>query len=513
MMTNNKTLTQTFQTRVTLNQKDEFLLNQIAALLSRVSRRLHADLMNNKTPGSLKSSYIKSFGITARQFNACRVQLEGKIRSIKTLSNNRLKDLNERIATTEKKIKSLSKSSNKHKLYHKKKTLYRIASKRNKLKATLDSGRVSLCFGGGKLFNKQFFLENTNFSSHSEWKGEWQRKRDCEFFTLGSKDESGGNQTCTPFLEEDGTILLRLRLPDSLVNNGQKYLWIKGLNFEYGQKEIVSAIYESNRRSELQKEGNESYKEFGRAISFRFHCDEKGWRIFATVDIQAKKLESLRECGAIGVDINNDHLAIAEVDRFGNPINQWTIPLVLYGKSKNQAKALIGNACKQIIDLALASKKPIVIEKLDFQKKKKALKGSDVSFRRILSSLSYNQIIQGLESRGFKNGIEVIQVNPAYTSMIGRIKYAKDYGLTVHHAAAVCIARRMLKFSEKLPRQSLVPTGKGTHIAFSVPVRNRKKSSVSYFGEVYRKLKVTLVEYYRMAKSLSSDPPIRIFAS
>lgn len=47
-----------------------------------------------------------------------------------------------------------------------------------------------------------------------------------------------------------------------------------------------------------------------------------------------------------------------------------------------------------------------------------------------------------LLARAFKQGVIVIQVNPAYTSIIGRINFAKRYGLSVHLAAALCIARR-----------------------------------------------------------------------
>ena len=48
--------------------------------------------------------------------------------------------------------------------------------------------------------------------------------------------------------------------------------------------------------------------------------------------------------GAIGVDINSEHLAVAETDRFGNLVEAMRIPLNTYGKSTAQAKAVSGDA-------------------------------------------------------------------------------------------------------------------------------------------------------------------------
>lgn len=67
-------------------------------------------------------------------------------------------------------------------------------------------------------------------------------------------------------------------------------------------------------------------------------------------------------------------MAIAETDRYGNPIHHKSIRLNTYGKSSFQTKALIGDAVAKIIDLTILTQKPIIIEKLDFRKKKSTLK-------------------------------------------------------------------------------------------------------------------------------------------
>jgi hypothetical protein len=46
-----------------------------------------------------------------------------------------------------------------------------------------------------------------------------------------------------------------------------------------------------------------------------------------------------------------------------------------------------------------------------------------------------------------------LEVNPAYTSVIGQHKFARRYGISVHNAAALVMGRRFLGFSESLPLQ------------------------------------------------------------
>ena len=69
----------------------------------------------------------------------------------------------------------------------------------------------------------------------------------------------------------------------------------------------------------------------------------------------------------------------------------------------------------------------------------------------MLSSFSYGKIKACFISRGYREGVEVHQVNPAFTSVIGRVKFMERYGLSVHQAAALVLARRLLGCSERIP--------------------------------------------------------------
>ena len=104
--------------------------------------------------------------------------------------------------------------------------------------------------------------------------------------------------------------------------------------------------------------------------------------------------------GAIGVDLNVDHLAIAETDSSGNWVRSWRVALVTYGKSRHQAEAIIGDAVASIVGYARDVGQPIVIEKLDLRQKKAVLEGESRKDSRMLSSLSYGRTRACFLSRG-----------------------------------------------------------------------------------------------------------------
>ena len=173
--------------------------------------------------------------------------------------------------------------------------------------------------------------------------------------------------------------------------------------------------------------------------------------MFVTTKMAPVPAATDRGRGAIGVDLNADH--VAETDASGNYLLAWRVPLVTYGKSQRQAEAIIGDVVAGVVRYAKEAGKPIVIEKLDFKQKKAALEAESRRYSRMLSSFSYGKVKAYFISRGHRNGVEVFQVNPAFSSVIGRVKFMERYGLTVHQAAALVLARRLLGCSERVPRR------------------------------------------------------------
>ncbi|MDF5733461.1 MAG: hypothetical protein PUP92_37160 [Rhizonema sp. PD38] len=70
----------------------------------------------------------------------------------------------------------------------------------------------------------------------------------------------------------------------------------------------------------------------------------------------------------------------------------------------------------------------------------------------MLSGWAYKRFYELLESIYSNRGISLIPKNPAFTSLIGLIKYSRKYGISSEIAAAIVIARRGMNLSERLPR-------------------------------------------------------------
>ena len=66
---------------------------------------------------------------------------------------------------------------------------------------------------------------------------DWRAARSDEFFVLGSRDETAGCQLCVASVNDDGTLTLRLRMPDSLAGRHGKYLVVPNVRFASGHDE------------------------------------------------------------------------------------------------------------------------------------------------------------------------------------------------------------------------------------------------------------------------------------
>ena len=185
------------------------------------------------------------------------------------------------------------------------------------------------------------------------------------------------------------------------------------------------------------------------------------------------------------------------------------MPLITYGRSPHQAEAVIGDAVASVVEYAREVGKPTVIEKLDFRQKKAVLEGESRKYSRMLSSFSYGKVKAYFLSRGYRQGVEIHQVNPAYSSVIGRVKFMERYGLSVHQAAALVLARRLLGCSERIPRRWVAPIGNGVHVAFTVPARKRVKHVWTYWGAVSGQLRPALAAQHRLGKRRRGPNPVQ----
>ena len=121
---------------------------------------------------------------------------------------------------------------------------------------------------------------------------------------------------------------------------------------------------------------------------------------------QLKKVESTSKegNGAIGIDLNADHVACVETDRFGNPIRTQFFPGFRM-EINDQLKALTGDLCKKYW-LGKRDKQARRDRRLDFKKKKFTLKEEgNKKFSRLLSSFAYGLFFEFLIARAYKEGV------------------------------------------------------------------------------------------------------------
>ena len=508
-------LVSTYQTRIAdygdvEPTHGEAALAAYAELYGGVQRKLFADFSAGELPASLKRVYLQRYGIPARMFNGLRVSLEGKVSAVQKTMALRRDSLQRRIARAKREIEKAVERGRLNKVHHKRRRLANLRHRLSALEVDISVGRVRLCFGSKRLWRKQHDLEVNGYGSHEEWLSDWRDSRSDEFFVLGSRDETAGCQLCVANVADDGALTLRLRMPDSLAERHGKYLLIENVRFAYGHDQVLAALqsnseYVGYQRQHGEKEARST--ELGQAISYRFKRDGRGWRVFVSTNMMGVPVVTDRRRGAIGVDLNADHLAVAETDASGNCLNAWRVPLVTYGKSTHQAEALIGDAVASVVAYAKDVGKPIVIERLDFRQKKSVLEGTSRRYSRMLSSFSYGKVKAYFLSRGYREGVEVRQVNPAYSSVIGRVKFMERYGLSVHQAAALVLARRLLGCSERIPRRRVAPVGNGVHVAFTVPARKRVKHVWAYWGAISRQLRPALAAQYRLERRRRRSNP------
>jgi IS605 OrfB family transposase len=500
----------TYQTRLALNPQQAAALNAYASHYGQVERSLFASMRAKMEVNAQKREFLTRFGFTARQFNAVRVGLEGKIDSIKALRPELIVDLQTRIKTAQKTVDKLTlRPTQAAKLHQKKRRLAILVGKLERLQNDQRKGVVRICFGSKKLFRAQFDLAANGYGDHTAWKREWECERNSQFFVLGSQDETAGNQSCQASVQDDGSLALDLRMPDACKAEHGKRVLLSGVQFAYGHEHIVDAVSCGQIVSIVTKTGKAGSRRIGKALSYRFVRDAKGWRVFVSCEAATVERRSDAKLGAWGADINADHLALAETDRFGNLVRSLRLDLNTYGKTTEQAKAMIGDAALQIAELAKASNKPIVLELLNFAKKKAEMEATHKPLTRMLSSFVCKKVISSIKAAAFRRGIEVIEVNPAYTSVIGAVNHAQTKGISVHMGAAFAIARRGLGLTEKPPKRgATVPARNGGHVTFCVPARNRSKHVWSHWAKIRTALKVAHVAHHRSGTGKEMPAPL-----
>jgi len=396
---------------------------QFASDIARLVKPARVEFLTRVLNGDNENDIVKElqpkYGLNKRQVNAIRSEIQGCIASAKKCRERHLKLLAQQIRSTQHWLKTAEKSLRQsqdacsirfrkhlrtHKrflIHNKKRRLYLLENKLNHLK----NAPLNVTLGG----------KGTQYS------------------TVGSKGESFGNQ----ITQYDGNTIM-FRVPYALESKYGKTITAP-LRFEYeqGQQWINEAIQKN------------------RALSYRIYCKDFRWFIACSTDVpQCDRVSLPRQYGCLGLDINPGVIGWAYVDTDGNLKHHGQFKLNLHSRRSGQIKATLHDVTRQIVRLAQSLQCPIVIENLDFSAKKSQMREEGKRYARMLSGFAYGELTKQLEQKCEVAGIELIKVNPAYSSLIGLVKFMKQYGLSSDTAAAMVLARRAMRLSERVPNHN-----------------------------------------------------------
>jgi len=312
-----------------------------------------------------------------------------------------------------------------------------LTSKLNRLEAELKqlkTGVPSAVFGSKKRFKSQYTREHY-IDDHKTWQKDWKQARHNKMVISGRKDAATGNFV---FNYDTENKKLQFKTPDNT------FVHIEDVLFPYGQDQMESAI-------ETQRNCKDK-KKYGKPIAWSVE-DHGDYYIFkCMVDVEPKKqVNYSRSEGVIGVDCNVDHFAIANSNAKGQLISSHAIPFDIQNKTSGQITKIMEAEAIGIVNIALKENKPIALERLNTTISKVSHLYGNKKANRKMSMFAYEKMITAIKARAEKMSVAVFDVNPAYTSQIGKIKYMKRLGISIHEAASFVIARRAMGFKEKLP--------------------------------------------------------------
>jgi IS605 OrfB family transposase len=323
-----------------------------------------------------------------------------------------------------------------------------------RLKQSKESGRFRVCFGSKRLAIKQHNLGENGYSNHAQWLADWQLARSNQVFYEGSNNYSTGNQLVRYNPEAHS---LTITVSPQWREKYGEVVTLHNIEFKYGANWLKAAIEPIKKESTRKgKNGNKAKAtRWGskQPVTYNFIFKGKKLYINATIDHPGASITSSLKLGALGIDFNPTSIDWVVIDREGNLRKHGAIKINVQDKRSNQTKDIIGKAVAQIVRIAESFQVPVVIEDLDFQQKKASLKEKGKKYARMLSNMAYSRFTQMIETRCGITGVELIFVEPAYTSVIGVTKYMALYGLNSGCAAALVIARRGQGRTEKLPKR------------------------------------------------------------
>ena len=390
----------------------------------------------------LNTELQSKYNISRRTANSIIKTVQRRFNSIKALKETEVKQSQYRLERISKKLEKLipvlldlklkAKENNvkdlvKYKNLKTKVAFLKIRKDRlvNKIKSLnyqLETNKFKITFGTKKLLKQS--LE------------EFLNKRDNQMIFLGSKEETSCNQTFQlKYVPKINQFIMKVRKDFKYKDVKGEERYIYGKCFFNNHKKLLKEILKT-KNSPL------TYQIIKRNNKYYLQCtfEINNYNLSLTDNTQ----------GTIGVDFNEGFVAISQTNKHGHLIG---IDKMIYrfgsgNKTKNDLLLIIN----KLTELALKTGKDIVVEDLNFLKKKsKAIKGESKKgkkYNKMIHSLAYRMFLDKTEQICNKRNVGLIKVSPAWTSWIAKKKFCDKMKLNVHTGAAFVIARRGMNIKD-----------------------------------------------------------------
>ena len=394
-----------------------------------------------KDRGVIYSQLKEEFNLTSRAIDAILSNMLGRFESIKSLKEFERESLERKIFVLEKEITKLknertlqrvnlendfknfnhTKYKNlKIKIYWKQNKLNTKKQKLKNLEEEIKTGKYKVCFGTKDLLQKDY--------------DKFVKKRDSEIYFLGrASDNACNNNFQVKYNSKINQFNFRVRKEIDLEND----------KFVCGQFNFNNKTYTNLLKNLLRTKES--------ALTYRINLknDKVLLQIIYNFEHNKDLCVTRNSYGVVGVDFNKGFVSVSETDKYGNLINTFNIN---YQYSKgNQTTNDFQSIATRLKDYCLDTGKDLVIEKLNFDKKRDTLiSKKGMKYNKMLSTLAYSKFDSIITSKCVKNRIFLHKVNPAWTSWIAKQKYCPKRKLNIHSGASYVIARRGMLLKDKI---------------------------------------------------------------
>ena len=400
----------------------------------RNNPKLNTDLLNTE----LQNKY----NISKRTANSIIKTVQGRVNAIRELKKTEVKQnqyrlerisaklekliptlLDLKLKAKENDIKDLTKYRNlKTKVAFLKIRKDKLVNKIKSLNHQLETNKFKITFGTKRLLKQS--LE------------EFLNKRDNQMIFLGSKEETGCNSTFQlKYVPKINQFIMKIRKDFKYKDAKGEERYVYGKCFFNNHKKLLKEILKS-KNSPL------TYQIIQRNNKYYLQC------MFEINNCNLSLTDNTQ--GAIGIDFNKGFVAISQTNKYGHlvSIDKMTYRFGSGNKTKNDLLLIIN----KLIELAIKTGKDLVVEDLNFLKKKsKAIKAESKKgkrYNKTLHGLAYRIFLDRAEQICNRENVGLIKVNPAWTSWIAKNKFCDKMKLNVHTGAAFVIARRGMNIKD-----------------------------------------------------------------